>query len=132
MDGDAVNGDDVLLTDVCRAGRAMIGGRRFVVDGARGLNASVEKGGEFEMDGRLFCNRFCGGLSSGDPKVKAPDPPKLVRPSLEEEVERDQRFMLSISSILGRRRTSADVTGRASLNSKPLYSDSGAGRSGWG
>jgi hypothetical protein len=108
----------------------MIGGRRFVVDGARGLDVSTEREGEFEMDGRLFCNRFCGAFSSGDPKVKAPDPPKLIRLSLDEEVERDQRFTVSISSMLGRRRTSADVTGRASLKSKPLYS--GAGRLGWG
>lgn len=120
MEGEPVSGDEVLFTDVCRDGREMIGGRRFVVDGARGLDASTEREGEFEMDGRFFCNRFCGGLSSGDPKVKAPDPPKLIRLSLDDEVERDQRFTLSISSILGRRRTSADVIGRASLKSKPL------------
>ena len=106
----------------------MIGGRRLV-EGTRGRDTSAEREGEFVIEGRLFCNRLGCGLSSGDPNVNTPDAPKLSRLSLEEEVERDQRFTPSISSMLGRRRTSAEVTGRAPLKSKPLYS--GVGRLGW-
>lgn len=110
----------MLLTDVCKAGRDIIGGRRFD-GGARGRDDSAEREGELVIDGRGFCSRFDWDLSSGDPKVKVPPVPKLSRLSLEEEVERDQRFTPSISSTLGRR-TSAEVTGRASLKSNPLYS----------
>lgn len=127
MEGEPVNGEDVLLAsdEVCRAGREMIGGRTVVEDGARGRDVSAERPGEWEMEGRLFCNRFAGCLFSGDPKVNAPDPPKLMRRSLEDEVERDQRFTPSMSSLLGGLRTSAEVIGRASEKSKPLYSGGG-------
>jgi hypothetical protein len=127
VEGEAVNGEEVLLTEVCKAGRDIIGGRRFG-GGPRGRDDSAEREGELVMEGRLFCSRFDCDLSSGDPKVKVPAVPKLSRLSLEEEVERDQRFTPSISSTLGRR-TSAEVTGRASLKSNPLYS--GVERLGW-
>lgn len=105
-----------------------MGGRRLV-GGTRGRDVSSLRDGDGEVavEGRFFCSRLGDGLSSGDPKVKVPDPRKLIRLVPEEEVERDQRFNPSIPSVLGRRRTSADVTGRGSEKSKPLYPGLGRG-----
>jgi hypothetical protein len=81
---------------------------------------SAEREEEFAMEGRLFCNRFGDGFSSVAVKLNVPDPAKLSRLSFDEEVERDQRFKFSAPSTLGRRRNSADVTGRGSVKSKSL------------
>lgn len=83
VEGEEAKGDDISFTDVCRLGRVRIGGRiEFVVDSK-----------ERKISGQLFCKRF------GDS-----DPPlKLNLLSLDEDVERDQRFKFPRPSILGRR-----------------------------
>lgn len=118
MEGDGVNGVEESFAGVCRLGRVIIGGSTGLVEVS---NARVVwRAGEFPVEGRLFCKRLGDGFSCSEmPKLKVPDPPKLIRRedarwadtvSLDEVVERDQRLRLATPSVLGRRCNSGEIT----------------------
>ena len=97
-----------------------MGGRTGFEENSTGRFDCTWRDGEFPVEGRVFCRRFGDGFSgSGVPKEKVPEPPKLIRReekrcaefvSLDDDVERDQRFRFATPSVLGRRRKSGEVT----------------------
>jgi hypothetical protein len=107
VDGEAVDGEDESFADVCRVRI----GRTGSAAETNGRDVSCGREGGLPVEERFICRRFADTFSSVVPKVKVPDSPRLSRLSLDDEVERDQRFRFSTPSVLGRRGKFADVRG---------------------
>jgi hypothetical protein len=108
--------------EVCKLGKVNTGGRplAFVDDSKVEIACARRVEDESLIVGRLFCRRFGDGFSgSVVPKLKVPGDPKLIRCaaerlagvfSLDDDVDRDQRFRLAPVSTLFCRRSSGEFT----------------------